>query len=137
MVALVVSLSAPEYGGRCSGDGPAEPMFFLLLPLSAPEYGGALFRRRARRAEESYLHGVSFRAVVGSPYSHGGVILVGISASSLCRVALFARQARRADEFLLLLAAAPEYSGVLTATVFLSSSEEMLDSGLPLVDADD
>ena len=42
------------------------------------------------------------------------------------------RRARRADEFLLLLAAAPEYSGVLTATVFLSSSEEVLDSGLPL-----
>ena len=34
-------------------------------------------------------------------------------------------------------AAAPEYSGVLTATVFLSSTEEMLDSGLLLVDADD
>ena len=26
---------------------------------------------------------------------------------------------------------------MLTATVFLSSSEEMLDSGLPLVDADE
>ena len=34
--------------------------------------------------------------------------------------------------YLLLSAAAPEYSGVLTATVFLSSSEEVLDSGLPL-----
>ena len=51
-------------------------------------------------------------------------------------MALFAWRARGADVFLLLLAAAPEYSGVLTDTVFLSSSEEVLDSGLPLVDAD-
>ena len=39
--------------------------------------------------------------------------------------------------YLSLSVAAPEYSGVLTATVFSSSSEEVLDSGLLLVDADD
>ena len=38
-----------------------------------------------------------------------------------------------ADEFLPLSAAAPEYLGVLTVTVFLSSSEEVLDSGLLFV----
>ena len=35
--------------------------------------------------------------------------------------------------YLMLSAAAPEYSGVLTATIFLSSSEEVLDSGLLFV----
>ena len=35
-----------------------------------------------------------------------------------------------------LSAAAPEYSGVLTATVFWSSSEEVLDSVLRLVDVE-
>ena len=38
--------------------------------------------------------------------------------------------------YLLFSAAAPEYSGVLTATVFWSSSEEVLDSGLVLVDVE-
>ena len=38
--------------------------------------------------------------------------------------------------YLLFSAAAPEYSGALTATVFLSSTEEVLDSGLLLVDVE-
>ena len=66
-------------GGRCSDDGLAEPMILLVLSLSAPEYGGALFRRRARRADESRPSGVSFRVFIGSRYSHGGVVLVGVS----------------------------------------------------------
>ena len=40
MILLVLSLSAPEYGGRCSDDGLAEPMIVLVVSLSAPEYGG-------------------------------------------------------------------------------------------------
>ena len=96
-----------------------------------------MFRRRARRADESRPSDVSFRVFVGSRYSFGGIVFCRRQLPSLCRVALFARRARRANESLLLLVAAPEYSGVLTATVFLSSSEEVLDSGLPLVDADD
>ena len=38
--------------------------------------------------------------------------------------------------FVCVPAAAPEYSGVLTATVFLASTEEVFNSGLLLVDAD-
>ena len=38
--------------------------------------------------------------------------------------------------FVCVPAAAPEYSGVLTATVFLALTEEALNSALLLVDAD-
>ena len=88
---------------RCSNDGLVEPMFFLLFRYQPPRMGGvvqttgsqsrcfssvvavsprvwgALFRRRARRADESRPSGVSFRVFIGSRYSHGGVVLVGVS----------------------------------------------------------
>src|SRR4051812_36224539 len=59
---------------------------------------GALFKRRARRANESHPSGVSSRVFIGSCCSHGGIIFYHHQLPSLCRVALFARRACRADE---------------------------------------
>ena len=83
---------------HCLYEGLMETMIALAVSLSAPEYGGALFRRRARRADESRPSGVSFRVFVRSRYSHGGIVLVGVSFQVFIGVALFSRQARRVDE---------------------------------------
>ena len=85
-------------GGRCSDDGLAEPMIVLVVSLSAPEYGGALFRRRARRADESHPSGVSFRVFIGVALFARRGNLGRRQLPSFYRVALFARQARRVDE---------------------------------------
>ena len=88
------------------------------------------------------LVGVSPR-VFGWRYSHDGLVepmlyflLVGVSP----RVFRWRYSHDGLAEPMLHLSlsvAAPEYSSVLTATVFLSSSEEVLDSGLLFVDADE
>src|SRR4051812_17762635 len=92
-----LSMSAPEYGGRCSYDVLAEPMILCVFRCESPSMGGALFKRQAHRANESHPSGVSFRVCIGSRYLHGG-IFCRHQLPSLCRVALFARRARRADE---------------------------------------
>ena len=94
-----------------------EAYAFNCFVAVSPRVWGALFRQRARRADESHPPGVSFQAFVGSRYSHGGEILVGVSfrvfigsrysldglaepmnrvrpasASEFYRVALFARR---------------------------------------------
>ena len=44
MIALVVSLSAPEYGGRCSDDGLAEPMNRVRLASASELSSGRVIR---------------------------------------------------------------------------------------------
>ena len=67
-VLCCLSRSAPEYGGRCSNDGLAEPMN-RVRPASASEFVSGHVIRTAGSSV-----GVSFRVFVGSRYSLDGLV---------------------------------------------------------------